>query len=261
MTVAISDVLNHRPHRIGSLCSGYGGLDLAVQEALGGTITWHADNDPSASRILARHWPTVPNLADITTVDWAEVPQVCILTAGFPCQRRFGRRPPCRSRSRHPFRPMAARRPCGRGPPPPSGGDRKRPRPPHGSRAAHWRPGTLPVVSGRPASRASSARTRRRTRLPGRHRVRRSMARPTRFRRRRPAPPRPDLPHRVAAHPVYSKHQRGIWERTAAASTRRNDAAAATVRTSPTKSSGCCRPRRPPTARRAPRANTTATAT
>lgn len=42
---------------IGSLCSGYGGLDLGVQSALGGTLAWHAEVDPNASRILARHWP------------------------------------------------------------------------------------------------------------------------------------------------------------------------------------------------------------
>ncbi|MEU3005666.1 DNA cytosine methyltransferase [Streptomyces sp. NPDC007020] len=85
---------------IGSLCSGYGGLDLGVQSALGGTLAWHAEVDPNASRILARHWPGVPNLGDITAVDWSTVPRVCVLTAGFPCQRRLGRRPPGRTSGR-----------------------------------------------------------------------------------------------------------------------------------------------------------------
>lgn len=71
-----------RPPLIGSLCSGYGGLDLGVQSALGGTLAWHAEVDPNASRILARHWPGVPNLGDITAVDWSLVPRVCVLTAG-----------------------------------------------------------------------------------------------------------------------------------------------------------------------------------
>ncbi|WP_432198581.1 DNA cytosine methyltransferase [Streptomyces sp. bgisy027] len=84
------------PPLIGSLCSGYGGLDLGVQVALGGTLAWHAEIDPGAARILARHWPTVPNLGDITAVNWAEVPEVCVLTAGF-CQRRLGRRPSSRT--------------------------------------------------------------------------------------------------------------------------------------------------------------------
>lgn len=73
-----------RPPMIGSLCAGYGGLDLGVQSALGGTVAWHAEVDPGASRILARHWPGVPNLGDITTVGWSTVPRVCVLTAGFP---------------------------------------------------------------------------------------------------------------------------------------------------------------------------------
>lgn len=85
------------PPLIGSLCSGYGGLDLGVQAALGGTLAWHAEMDPGAARILARHWPTVSNLGDITAVNWAKVPEVCVVTAGFPCQRRLRRRPPSRT--------------------------------------------------------------------------------------------------------------------------------------------------------------------
>jgi site-specific DNA-cytosine methylase len=65
-----------RPPLIGSLCSGYGGLDLGVQTALGGTLAWHAEINPDASSILARHWPGVPNLGDIAAVNWAAVPRV-----------------------------------------------------------------------------------------------------------------------------------------------------------------------------------------
>ncbi|WP_327660472.1 MULTISPECIES: DNA cytosine methyltransferase [unclassified Streptomyces] len=82
---------------IGSLCSGYGGLDLGVQAVLGGAFAWHAEIDPGPARILSRHWPTVPNLGDITAVNWAGIPEVCVLTAGFPCQRCLGRRPSCRA--------------------------------------------------------------------------------------------------------------------------------------------------------------------
>lgn len=187
-----------RPPLIGSLCSGYGGLDLGVQSALGGTLAWHAEVDPNASRILARHWPGVPNLGDITTVDWSTVPRVCVLTAGFPCQRRLGRRSPCRAQLPDPFRPLAARRPCGPGPPTLPGGDRECARPPHLPRRFPWRRGTLPVVSGRHHRSASSAGTRCRTRIPGRPRVRREVARASCLRRRSPAPSRTDLPHRLA---------------------------------------------------------------
>jgi len=72
--------------RIGSLCSGYGGLDLGAQAVLGGTVAWHVEYDPNASRILAHHWPNVPNLGDLTAVDWTQVEPVDVLTAGYPCQ-------------------------------------------------------------------------------------------------------------------------------------------------------------------------------
>lgn len=71
---------------IGSLCSGYGGLDLAALAVYGGELAWHAEVNPDAARILARHWPGVPNLGDLTSVDWTTVEPVCVLTAGFPCQ-------------------------------------------------------------------------------------------------------------------------------------------------------------------------------
>ncbi|MFD8383967.1 DNA cytosine methyltransferase [Streptomyces sp. NPDC059679] len=74
------------PVRIGSVCTGYGGLDVAVQEVFGGSLAWVADNDPGASRILAHHYPRVPNLGDITAVRWEDVEPVDILCGGYPCQ-------------------------------------------------------------------------------------------------------------------------------------------------------------------------------
>jgi DNA (cytosine-5)-methyltransferase 1 len=70
---------------IGSLCTGYGGLDLAVRAVLGGQLAWVADNDPACTRLLQTRFPRVPNLGDITTVDWATVRPVDVITAGFPC--------------------------------------------------------------------------------------------------------------------------------------------------------------------------------
>lgn len=71
---------------IGSLCSGYGGLDIAVLAVFGGRVVWHAETDPHAARILAHHRPGVPNHGDITACDWARVKPVDILTCGWPCQ-------------------------------------------------------------------------------------------------------------------------------------------------------------------------------
>lgn len=71
--------------RIGSLCSGVGGLDRAVEQVLDGRTVWHAETDPSASKVLAARWPGVPNLGDLTAVDWTAVEPVDVLTAGYPC--------------------------------------------------------------------------------------------------------------------------------------------------------------------------------
>lgn len=73
--------------RIGSLFSGYGGLEQGVQQVLGGTTAWHCEIDPGASKILAHRYPDVPNLGDITAVSWeviAKEAPVDVLTGGFP---------------------------------------------------------------------------------------------------------------------------------------------------------------------------------
>ncbi|WP_406104724.1 DNA cytosine methyltransferase [Streptomyces sp. NBC_01003] len=72
--------------RLGSLCTGYGGLDVAVQDVFGGALEWVADNDPGASRILAHRHPSTPNLGDITAIDWRAVEPVDVLLGGYPCQ-------------------------------------------------------------------------------------------------------------------------------------------------------------------------------
>jgi len=69
--------------RYGSLFSGCGGLDLAVESVFGAVPAWHCELDRDASTVLAHHWPGVPNLGDITAVDWSQAPPVDILCGGF----------------------------------------------------------------------------------------------------------------------------------------------------------------------------------
>jgi DNA (cytosine-5)-methyltransferase 1 len=71
--------------RIGSLFSGAAGLDRAVQAVFGGEVVWHSEIDPAASKVLAYHYPNVPNLGSVTDIDWATVPPVDIICGGFPC--------------------------------------------------------------------------------------------------------------------------------------------------------------------------------
>ena len=70
----------------GEMFAGYGGLGMGVQSVLGGEMKWCAEFDAAPSKILAHHWPDVPNLGDVTKVDWASVPKVDVITGGSPCQ-------------------------------------------------------------------------------------------------------------------------------------------------------------------------------
>lgn len=70
----------------GSIFSGYAGLDMAVNAHFGSETAWFVEKDAAPARILAHHWPDVPNHGDITAIDWAQVEPVDILTGGFPCQ-------------------------------------------------------------------------------------------------------------------------------------------------------------------------------
>lgn len=71
--------------KIGSLCSGYGGLDMAVEAFYGAETIWMSDNDKSASKVIEERWK-MPNLGDLKRVNWLNVEPIDILTAGYPCQ-------------------------------------------------------------------------------------------------------------------------------------------------------------------------------
>ncbi len=72
---------------VGSLCTGYGGLDLGVLAALGtGRIGWVADPDPHVARILAARMDGIPNVGDLRRIDWTSVEPVDVVVVGFPCQ-------------------------------------------------------------------------------------------------------------------------------------------------------------------------------
>lgn len=72
---------------VGSLCSGYEGISLGLSTAgIEHRTVFVADPDPGATTVLEARFPDVPNLGDITTVDWRTVAPVDLLTAGYPCQ-------------------------------------------------------------------------------------------------------------------------------------------------------------------------------
>ena len=72
---------------VGSLCTGYGGLEMGLQAVYGDIdLRFVSDIDKNASTLLAHHHPDIPNLGDLTVVDWPDIEPVDVLCAGYPCQ-------------------------------------------------------------------------------------------------------------------------------------------------------------------------------
>jgi DNA (cytosine-5)-methyltransferase 1 len=71
--------------KIGSLCTGYGGLDMAVEAYFDAEMVWCAENDTYASALIKQRFNKT-NLGDIKQIDWDTVERIDILTAGYPCQ-------------------------------------------------------------------------------------------------------------------------------------------------------------------------------
>lgn len=55
-------------------------------DRLNADLAWCAETDQHCQAILAARFEGVPNLGDITAVDWADVPPVDMVTAGWPYQ-------------------------------------------------------------------------------------------------------------------------------------------------------------------------------
>ncbi|MEU3193114.1 DNA cytosine methyltransferase [Streptomyces sp. NPDC006992] len=75
--------------RLLALCAGFGGLEVAIRAGTGGEVVAFAENDPYAAAVFAAHHSGVPNLGDITAVDWDRVRDLYapdVIGAGFPCR-------------------------------------------------------------------------------------------------------------------------------------------------------------------------------
>lgn len=90
-SVAISETQQPKPHQLsyGSVCSGIEAATVAWSR-LGWSSAWLAEIEPFPSAVLAYHYPTVPNLGDMTRirdrVASGEVYAPDILVGGTPCQ-------------------------------------------------------------------------------------------------------------------------------------------------------------------------------
>jgi len=71
--------------KIGSLCTGYGGLDMAVEAYFQAETIWTCEFDKHASKVIEKRI-NKPNYGNLKTTKWDEVEPIDILTAGYPCQ-------------------------------------------------------------------------------------------------------------------------------------------------------------------------------
>ena len=71
--------------KIGSLCTGYGGLDMAVEAYFDAEMVWCAEIDKFASQLIKYRFDK-PNHGDIKNIQWDQVEPIDVLTAGYPCQ-------------------------------------------------------------------------------------------------------------------------------------------------------------------------------
>jgi len=76
---------NAVPLSFGSLFAGIGGFDLGFERA-GMVCKWQVEIDDYATRVLAKHWPSVHRERDIRDCGPHNLERVDVICGGFPCQ-------------------------------------------------------------------------------------------------------------------------------------------------------------------------------
>ena len=71
--------------KILSLCSGYGGLDMAVEQHFSAKTAYWSDVDKTACAVMAARFPNAQPIGDLTTLDLTML-HADIIVAGYPCQ-------------------------------------------------------------------------------------------------------------------------------------------------------------------------------
>jgi DNA (cytosine-5)-methyltransferase 1 len=69
----------------GSLFSGIGGFDLAL-DWVGMQCAWQVEIDKYCTKILTKHWPSVPKFRDIKDCGINNLSYVDVICGGWPCQ-------------------------------------------------------------------------------------------------------------------------------------------------------------------------------
>lgn len=68
------------------LFSGIGGFSLGLERTSGFSTVAFCEIEEFPRKVLAKHWPEVPQYEDVTTADFRHLKSVDMVTAGFPCQ-------------------------------------------------------------------------------------------------------------------------------------------------------------------------------
>jgi len=68
-----------------SLCSGYGGLDIAVEQFYGAQTAYYCEIEPACLEVLAGRFPTALNVGSLEELKTGTI-GADIITAGYPCQ-------------------------------------------------------------------------------------------------------------------------------------------------------------------------------
>lgn len=71
--------------KYGTVCSGIEAPSVAWG-ALGWTPQWFSEIEPFPCAVLDAHYPSVPNLGDMTAINPASLPPIDLLCGGTPCQ-------------------------------------------------------------------------------------------------------------------------------------------------------------------------------
>tara|TARA_R110000851_G_scaffold239944_1_gene392640 strand:+ start:495 stop:1412 length:918 start_codon:yes stop_codon:yes gene_type:complete len=67
------------------LCSGYGGLDIAVEDFYGAQTAHYCEIEPACLEVLAGRFPTALNVGSLEELKTGTI-EADIITAGYPCQ-------------------------------------------------------------------------------------------------------------------------------------------------------------------------------
>ena len=71
---------------VGSLFSGFGGLDLGLEQTGRFHIVWQVEKDDYCEQVLRKHWPHVTRFRDVRDCGARTLSPVDVLVGGFPCQ-------------------------------------------------------------------------------------------------------------------------------------------------------------------------------